>query len=120
MTHIEQQHAPRNSIRARSNHAVLSKRRSVQVYNGNIRLIEIAPTGPGCFSAKVNGDVLILSSRQPLLDACRHLLELGADPNSWVVMRHSGSEVESLRGKLGVLAKLAVEDDTLGQPKFRG
>ena len=107
-------------IARKPNHAVRPSQPATQVYNSNVRLIEVTPTSPGCFSASVNGDILVISSRQPLLDACRRLLEAGADPNSWVVMRHAGSEVETLRGKIGILAKLAVEDRPSGgkPPRF--
>jgi hypothetical protein len=115
MTQIARQTERRNS----SGHAVRSSRPAVQLYNGNIRLIEIAPVSPGLFSASVNGDLLILSSRQPFLDACRQLLESGADPNSWVVMRHAGSDTDALRSKIGIAAMLSVRDDHLGCPKFR-
>jgi hypothetical protein len=107
------------STARKPNRAVRPSRPAVQLYNSNERLIEVAPTGPSCFSATVNGELLVLSSRQPLLDACRLLLRAAADPNSWVVMRHVGSDIEALRGKLGILAKLAVEDDRLGRPNFR-
>src|SRR5262245_48510829 len=104
----------------KSNHAVRPSQPAIQIYNSNVRLIEVTPTTPGCFSAAINGEMLIISSRQPLLDACRRLLDAGVDPNSWVVMRHAGSEVEGLRGKIGILARLAVEDRPSGgkPPRF--
>jgi hypothetical protein len=107
-------------IARKPNRAVRPSQPAVQLYKSNVRLLEVAPTSPGCFSASVNGETLIISSRQPLLDACRCLLDAGADPNSWIVMRHAGSEVESLRGKIGILAKLAVEDRPNGgkPPRF--
>jgi hypothetical protein len=107
------------STARKPDHAVRSSYPAFQLYNANVRLIEVTPTSPGCFSASVNGEIVIISSRQPLLDACRYLLDARADPNSWVVMRHAGSDLEALRGKLGILAKLSVEDDRLGRPKFR-
>ena len=106
-------------IARKPNHAVRPSQPAIQLYNSNVRLIEVTPTTPGCFSAAVNGEILVISSRQPFFDACRSLLNAGADPNSWVVMRHAGSDVEALRGKLGILAKLSVEDDRLGRPNFR-
>jgi len=106
-------------IARKPNHSVRPSPPAVQSFNANVRLVEIAPTTASCFSATVNGELLVLSSRQPLLDACRYLLRAGADPNSWIVMRHAGIEVESLRGKIGILAGLTVEDDHLGRPKFR-
>src|SRR5262245_42451497 len=114
-----QEISPTRTARKR-NHAVRHSLPAIQLYNSNVRLIEVAPTCPGCFSASVNGEMLVISSRQPLLDACRCLLGAGADPNSWVVMRHVGSEVESLRGKIGILAQLAVEDRPSGgkPPRF--
>jgi len=106
-------------IARKPNHSVRPSPPAVQSLNANVRLVEIAPTTASCFSATVNGELLVISSRQPFLDACRCLLNAGADPNSWVVMRHAGSEVEALRGKLGILSRLTVEDDRLGRPSFR-
>jgi hypothetical protein len=93
----------------------------IQQFNDLVRLIEVAPNGsPGCFSATANGELVVLSSRQPLLDACRGLLDAGADPNGWVIMRHADSDTDCLRGKIGLLARLSVEDRPSGgkPPRF--
>src|SRR5262249_38048915 len=102
------------------NHAVRPSQPAIQLYTSNVRLIEVAPTSASCFSASVNGQILVISSRQPLLAACRWRLDAGGDPTSGVVMRHAGSEVESLRGKIGILARLSVEDRPGGgkPPRF--
>ena len=90
-----------------------------QVFNQNVRLCVVSPNGlPGHFAAAVNGLFIVLSSRQPLLDTCRALLADGADPNSWVIMRHAGSDVDALRGKVGLLARLTIEESAHG-PVFR-
>ena len=91
-----------------------------QIFNDRVVCVVIAEVGPGCFSARVNGKLTVISSRTPLLDACRCLLDAGADSNSWIVCRHADSETESLRGKIGILARLTVEDRPAGgkPPRF--
>jgi hypothetical protein len=44
----------------------------------------------------------------PFIAAARVLLSEGASPGALAIMRHRGSEHDSLRGKLGAVAKLAV------------
>ena len=56
-------------------------------------------------------------SRQPFLDAARKLLELGYDPQTILIMRHSKTGTESLRGPIGEAAKLTVIERPNG-PKF--
>ena len=56
-------------------------------------------------------------SRQPFLDAARKLLELGYDPKTILIMRHSKTGTESLRGPIGMAAKLTVAERPNG-PKF--
>lgn len=91
-----------------------------QQFNAQVRLCEVAPSGvPGEFKAIINGELVIPSSRVPLLDAARALLAGGADPNGWLIMRHAGSDTDCLRGKIGVLAQLAVRDNNYGTPKLR-
>ena len=60
--------------------------------------------------ASVGGRVLVRSSRQPFLDAARVLVGEGHDPGMVISMRHGGSAVDALRAKLGVAARLTVNE----------
>jgi hypothetical protein len=106
-------------IARKPNHSVRPSPPALQQFCDHIHLIEATPVGSGIFSAATNGKLAVLSSRLPFFDAARQLLHEGADSNSWAICRHAGSTVESFRSKLCVLAGLTVEDDRLGQPKFR-
>jgi Fe2+ transport system protein FeoA len=83
------------------------------------RLIVVNPVGwQGRYAAALaDGRTIVRSSRTPLLDAARRLLELGADPDAIITMRHAGSEIDSLRARIGVAAGLAVREDR-GGPEF--
>ncbi|SRR6266567_8534353 len=70
------------------------------------------------FAARLDGRVLVASSRQPFLDAARVLLREGHDPRSVLVMRHRGSSTESLHACLGVAAGLTVEERDARPPRF--
>ena len=92
---------------------------AIQQFNDHVRLCVVAPNGvPGHFSAEVNGQPVVVSSRQPLLDAARVLIALGADTNSWIVMRHRGSDVDALRTKIGIAAALVVKEPDRGRAHF--
>jgi hypothetical protein len=54
------------------------------------------------------GDILLATSRTPFFESARKLLELGADPDDLLAMRHRGSNTVSLRARVGVAAKLTV------------
>ena len=97
------------------------ERPAVQQFNADVRLVVVSPSGaPDHYSAHdYRGRLLVASSRQPLPDSCRVLLSEGADPNAWVVMRHAGSNTDALRTKVGIGAKLTVEDGPDGRPRFR-
>jgi hypothetical protein len=60
------------------------------------------------------GDILLATSRMPFFDSARKLLEVGADPNDLLVMRHQGSGTASLRARIGTAAKLAVHETNAG------
>jgi len=66
-----------------------------------------------------DGSVILPSSRQPLLDAARVLLALGCDPEQRLVMRHQGSSINAMSGKIGELAKLTVRETDTEGPHFR-
>jgi hypothetical protein len=52
------------------------------------------------------------STRTPFLDSARILLTSRlADPSDILVMRHEGSAHDALRAKVGVAAKLTVNED---------
>jgi hypothetical protein len=73
------------------------------------RLVVISPTGaPDHYDAFVDGELVVNSTRQPFVDAARALLERGAASNSWLILRHADSDIDSLRAKVGVAAKLTV------------
>ena len=78
-----------------------------------------APTGTGRFEARSDRDDRVLCvSRTPFFAAARKLVALGNDPDATLVMRHAGSETDSLRAELGIAAALTVEETNYG-PKLR-
>src|SRR5262249_7270875 len=59
--------------------------------SSQVLLCEVSPSGvPGEFQAVINGELVVQSSRVPLLDAARALLARSADSNGWLIMRHAG------------------------------
>ena len=72
---------------------------------------------PARFDAALGTTVIVAATRQPLLDGARALLERGADPDTTIILKHIGSEVESLRGRIGAAAKLTVDEDST--PRFK-
>ena len=71
----------------------------------------------GRFDAHL-GERVLCTSEKPFLDAARILITLGFDPSITLVMRHAGSETESLRHTIGAAAALTVEDTKYG-PRLR-
>jgi hypothetical protein len=69
------------------------------------------------FEARLNERQLCVS-RTPFFAAARALQAEGVDPNTILVMRHSGSQTDSLRARLGVAAGLTIEETKYG-PKLR-
>ena len=63
------------------------------------------------------GDILLATSRTPFFDSARKLLELGAEPNDLLIMRHCSSSTTSLRARVSVAAKLAVHETNAG-PRY--
>jgi hypothetical protein len=84
-----------------------------------VRLI-VAPTAgqPGRFDALADGELIISSSKTPLLDAARALIAAGADPTAMVIMLHAGSDTIALTATIMVAAGLVVEESGHG-PVFR-
>jgi hypothetical protein len=82
--------------------------------------IIVTPTAkrPGCYEARLgDGRALDSAPRQPFVDAARRLLALGYDPTTVLVMRHAGSDTDSLTAQIGAAAKLRVKEDR-GGPRF--
>jgi hypothetical protein len=71
--------------------------------------IVIAPVGNDRFTAHW-GDILLTTSRTPFFASARKLIELGADPADVLTMRHAESFTVSLRTRVGVAAKLTVDE----------
>jgi hypothetical protein len=63
------------------------------------------------------GDILLATSRTPFFDSARKLLEVRADPNDLLVMRHQVSDTTGLRARIGVAAKLGVHETNAG-PRY--
>jgi hypothetical protein len=74
-------------------------------------IITIVGRRRGLYDTYLGGTLLLAGTRQPILDGCRSLLAVGFDPGTNVVMKRVGSGVESLRGTIGVAAKLTVDED---------
>jgi hypothetical protein len=70
------------------------------------------------FDGHADGRVVVERSHQPFLDGCRRLVELGHDPKAVVVMRHAGSDVDSLRAMLGAAARPTVKERGRAGPRF--
>jgi hypothetical protein len=71
------------------------------------------------FEALIGDRVLVQAIRTRFLSGCRALIELGFDPNDVAVMKHAGSNTESLRATIGAAAKFTVEDNQTGRPFCR-
>jgi hypothetical protein len=61
-----------------------------------LRLI-VAPEGPGRFIARLEstGELIVTSTRQPLVDGARALLTQSYDPGALLTMRHEGRGYDS-------------------------
>jgi hypothetical protein len=89
-------------------------------YNlGSIKLliIVVEEVGHGRFEARYDGRPICISPT-PFLDSARALLANGIDPSTTLVMRHAGSSINALIGKIGAAAKLRVTTNTHGTPVF--
>ena len=74
--------------------------------------INVAPVSGrmGIYSVRVNGkDDTLCASRQPLLDAARHLI-LGHNPDIIIEMWWADAEHFSIRARLGTAAGLTVDE----------
>jgi hypothetical protein len=81
----------------------------------------IRPDGtrhPNAFDARLDGE-LVCTSETPFFDGARILLKTGkASPDDVLVMRHTGSDHDALRARVGYAAGLTIEETGFG-PKRR-
>lgn len=78
-----------------------------------------APRPPNFFGAPADHLPPSSSNRlKPLLDAARVLLARGCDPEQRLVMRHKGSSINAMSGKIGELAKWTVKETNTEGPHF--
>jgi hypothetical protein len=82
-------------------------------------IITIRPIGADKYEVQHAGRVLVRSSTEPFLAAARALLAEGWPPGAVLAMRHRGEPDFALRGKLGQVAKVTVENCTDGTPRLR-
>ena len=68
------------------------------------------PGIPGSYEARLDGQKHVLcTSRQPFTEAARSLARIAiSDPEAMIEMRHVGSDVPALRGKLRLVAAMSV------------
>ena len=92
----------------------MSKRNLTGVASLKI-IVTPAPRGAGRFEARLDGhDRVLCVSRTPFFDAARKLLAQGYDPDDLLMLRHAGSDTDSLRAKLGTAASLTVKETGYG------
>jgi len=87
------------------------RQHGVAVFRPTI-VISITPLDRQCILRRPPG------LRQPLLDAARELLRLGADPDAILVIRRFGNSTESLLARIGVWASLTVKERDCRGPVF--
>ena len=73
-------------------------------------VITIYPLGRGRFEARHGGRIILVSSRQPLLDAARIFLAVGVPPDTRIAMRHAGADHDALSSTVGKAARLTVKE----------
>src|SRR5262249_25646549 len=82
-------------------------------------IVTPAPRSTGCYEARLEGhDYVLCVSRTPFFDAARTLIAQGYGPCIMLVLRHAGSDKDSLRANLGTAAALTVEETKYG-PRLR-
>jgi hypothetical protein len=78
-------------------------------------IVVVTPACAGRFEARLDGhDRVLCVSRTPFFDAARELLAQGYDRNHLVMLRHAGSDTDSLRAELGRAASLTVKETGYG------
>jgi hypothetical protein len=79
--------------------------------------LDVRPIGQGKFEGRVDGE-LIVTSRQPFLDAARALIRAGGPADALFQMRHSTGTI-GLKSILGVAASLTIDERNEGRVKFK-
>ena len=69
----------------------------------------------GSWSASIDGRVVCPSVRSPFVAAAKALLAEGHAPETEIAMKHEGSTIVAMRGKIGALSALADEAATPGR-----
>jgi len=72
----------------------------------------------GVYDARCDGRYLVTSTC-PFIDGCRVLVAWGYDPEANVVMRRVGSDVDALRGRLGIVAGVEINGKGSGFRRTR-
>jgi hypothetical protein len=86
-----------------------------------IVLVAPADGNTGWYQARLDGDDRVLCvSRTPFFDAARTLVAAGYSPDTILILRHVGSDTDSLRARLGTAASLTVEETGYGPQIRRG
>lgn len=91
---------------------------SIERYEIVIRPVRSNNLNRGLYEAYLGERLICKSSYQPLLDAARVLLAEGVDPKAPIAMRHDGTTHMALSSTVGGAAKLTVEVDHGGIPRF--
>jgi hypothetical protein len=74
-------------------------------------IVAPAPRSAGRFEAHLDGDDHVLCvSTTPFLTAARKLVAQGYDLGLTLILRHAGSDTDSLRAKLGTAASLTIKE----------
>ncbi len=74
------------------------------------KIMIVIPAGGGRYDAMCDGNLIVANRREPLFAAARVMLAKGEPPDTVLVMRHAGSAIDSMSGKVGKLAKLGVRE----------
>lgn len=81
---------------------------------GQAVLIRAFPLGGSWFEAQCSGQLIVARTREPLLDGARALLAAGYHPDTVIVLRHAGSDINALRARIGTAARFYVEESGHG------
>ena len=81
--------------------------------------VTLDATRAGYYEARADGRLLCKSSRQPFLDSARALIDRRYAATAVIVMKHVGSDIESLRATIETAARLTVAEGDRGAPRFR-
>ena len=73
-------------------------------------LITVAPVGyRGSWSVSIDDRLICPSVRWPFVSAAKALLAEGHAPDTEIAMKHEGSTIVAMHGKIGTLAALTDE-----------